>query len=289
MCETAVTVGLVTIPSTAAAAPAADTGYDEPYRPQFHYTPRQNWMNDPNGPIVYKGQYHLFYQYNPEGNQWGNMSRGHAVSKDLVSWKELPLAIPFDDRELIFSGGVVNDKNNSSGLGTRKNPPLVAIYTSARPGSQAQSLAYSTDGGMTWTKYEGNPVLDIGSPEFRDPKVFWHEETKRWVMVVVLALEHKVVIYSSTDLKNWTEESKLGPAGATGGAWECPALIPLHVDGKRKNQKWVMIVSLNPGGIASGSGQQYFVGDFDGKTFTPDDDGDNARQRAQRSTAAPIR
>lgn len=115
MCETAVTVGLVTIPSTAAAAPAADTGYDEPYRPQFHYTPRQNWMNDPNGPIVYKGQYHLFYQYNPEGNQWGNMSRGHAVSKDLVSWKELPLAIPFDDRELIFSGGVVNDKNNSSG------------------------------------------------------------------------------------------------------------------------------------------------------------------------------
>ena len=142
---------------------------------------------------------------------------------------------------------------------------------------------------MTWTKYEGNPVLDIGSPEFRDPKVFWHEETKRWVMVVVLALEHKVVIYSSTDLKNWTEESKLGPAGATGGAWECPALIPLRVDGKRKNQKWVMIVSLNPEGIASGSGQQYFVGDFDGKTFTPDDDGDNARQRAQRSTAAPIR
>jgi levanase len=273
MCTAAVTLGMVTIPSAAAAVTAADSVYHEPYRPQFHYTPQKNWMNDPNGPIFYKGQYHLFYQYNPEGNQWGNMSWGHAVSKDLVSWKEMPLAISFDDQEAIFSGSVVNDKNNSSGLGTRKNPPLVAIYTSAKPGSQAQSLAYSTDGGTTWTKYEGNPVLDIGSAEFRDPKVFWHEDTKRWVMVVVRALEHKVAIYSSTDLLTWTEQSQFGPTGATGGAWECPALIPLPVDGKRKNQKWVMIVALNPGGVAGGSGQQYFVGDFDGKTFTPDDDG----------------
>ncbi|MCX4885123.1 glycoside hydrolase family 32 protein [Streptomyces sp. NBC_00847] len=257
-----------------AASPAmADTLYHEQYRPQFHFTPAQNWMNDPNGLIYYKGRYHLFFQYNPSGNTWGNMSWGHAVSTDLAHWKQLPLAIPQDDQEMIFSGSVVLDKNNSTGFGTRKNPPLVAVYTSAQKatGKQEQSLAYSTDGGTTWTKYAGNPVLDIGSNNFRDPKVFWYAPTKSWLMAVALADQHKIAFYSSSNLKAWTHLSDFGPAGATGGVWECPDLFPLPVDGNPKKTKWVLAVNLNPGGIAGGSGAQYFVGDFDGKKFTSDD------------------
>ena len=163
------------------AAPASPASYQEPYRPQFHFTPGKNWMNDPNGLVYYKGEYHLFYQYNPSGNTWGNMSWGHAVSTDLVHWKELPVAIPDDDNELIFSGSAVVDTNNTSGFGTRTNPPHGRdLHQRARPGIQAQSLAYSTDGGTTWTKYAGNPVLDIGSGEFRDPKVFWYAPAKQW-------------------------------------------------------------------------------------------------------------
>jgi fructan beta-fructosidase len=257
-------------PGLAAPIPAA---YDQTYRPQFHYSPAKNWMNDPNGLVFYQGQYHLFYQYNPLGNTWGNMSWGHAVSPDLVHWKELPVAIPYDDTELVFSGSAVVDKDNTSGFGTKANPPLVAIYTSAYKNKpiQAQSLAYSTDGGTTFTKYAGNPVLDIGSGEFRDPKVFWYAPAKAWRMVVVKATEHKVSIYSSPNLKDWTHLSDFGPAGAVGGVWECPDLFPLAVDGNTSNIKWVMVVNLNPGGIAGGSGGQYFVGDFDGTTFTSDD------------------
>ena len=256
-------------PPVAAAPADAPPAYDQTYRPQFHYTPANNWMNDPNGLVYYQGKYHLFYQYNPEGNTWGNMSWGHAVSADLVHWKELPVAIPYDAEELVFSGSAVVDKNNTSGLGTKANPPLVAIYTSAKPGSQSQALAYSTDGGLTFTKY--GTVLDIGSAEFRDPKVFWYAPAKQWRMVVVKATEHKVSIYSSPNLKNWTHLSDFGPTGAVGGVWECPDLFPLAIDGNPRNVKWVMIVSLNPGGIAGGSGTQYFVGDFDGTTFTSDD------------------
>ena len=260
----------------AASGPSASAGpvgpppaYDQTYRPQFHYTPAKNWMNDPNGLVYYHGQYHLFYQYNPAGNTWGNMSWGHAVSADLVHWKELPVAIPADANELIFSGSAVVDTGNTSGLGTKANPPLVAIYTSAKPGSQSQSLAYSTDGGLTFTKY--GTVLDIGSAEFRDPKVFWYAPAKAWRMVVVKATDHQVSIYSSPDLKNWTHLSDFGPAGAVGGVWECPDLFPLAINGNPRNVKWVMVVNLNPGGIAGGSGGQYFVGDFDGTTFTSDD------------------
>jgi fructan beta-fructosidase len=269
-------------PSPAVAAPPTD--YNQTYRPQFHYSPQQNWMNDPNGLVYYKGLYHLFHQYNPQGSQWGNMSWGHATSKDLVSWEEQPLAIPqtFNSAgqsiEDIFSGSAVVDTNNTSGFGTKANPPMVAIYTSAYtakhptfPGIQAQSLAYSLDEGQTWTKYGANPVLNIGSGEFRDPKVFWYAPAKEWRMVVVRSVDRKADIYGSTNLKEWTHLSEFGPAGAVGGVWECPDLFPLAVDGDLANVKWVMVVNLNPGSIAGGSGGQYFVGDFDGTTFTSDD------------------
>ena len=227
-------------------------------------------MNDPNGLVFHDGEYHLFYQHNPFGNTWGHMSWGHAVSRDLVHWEHLPVAIPEEGDEAIFSGSAVVDHRNTTGFGTRRNPAMVAIYTSAYPDDQEQSLAYSTDRGRTWTKYEGNPVLDDPDREFRDPKVFWYEPADEWRMVVVKAVQRKVAIYRSDDLKEWEHLSDFGPANAVGGVWECPDLFPLPVDGKRKRQKWVMIVSLNPGAIAGGSGTQYFVGDFDGTTFTAD-------------------
>ncbi|MER6029884.1 GH32 C-terminal domain-containing protein [Streptomyces sp. NPDC001851] len=257
-------------------AAAADTPpYTETYRPQFHFTPQQNWMNDPNGLVYYKGEYHLFYQYNPNGNTWGDMSWGHAVSTDLVHWKQLPLALSYDDKEMVFSGSAVVDRNNTAGFGSRQNPPMVAVYTSysKSSGTQSQSLAYSTDRGRTWTKYRGNPVLDIGSKDFRDPKVQWYAPTGSWLMTVSLSAEHKVRFYSSKNLKDWRLLSEFGPAGATGGVWECPDLFPLAVDGDGKHIKWVLVVNINPGGIAGGSGAQYFIGDFDGKTFTADDKG----------------
>ncbi|MDX2677048.1 GH32 C-terminal domain-containing protein [Streptomyces sp. NY05-11A] len=259
----------------AVAAVAVAPPYAETYRPQFHFTPEKNWMNDPNGLVYYKGEYHLFYQYNPNGDSWGDMSWGHAVSTDLVHWKQLPLALSHDDEEMVFSGSAVVDRNNTTGFGTTKNPPMVAIYTSnsKSTGTQAQSLAYSTDRGRTWTKYQGNPVIDIGSRDFRDPKVQWYAPTKSWLMTVSLSVEHKVRFYSSKNLKDWSLLSEFGPAGATGGVWECPDLFPLAVDGDPNHIKWVLVVNINPGGIAGGSAAQYFVGDFDGKTFTADDKG----------------
>src|SRR3954447_25778897 len=182
-------------------ASAAELG-DEQYRPAIHYTPSKNWMNDPNGLVFYKGIYHMYYQHNPSGTTWGNMSWGHATSKDLVHWEEQPLAISTDAQEDVFSGSIVVDKNNTSGLGTAENPPLIAIYTSAykesspHRGLQAQSLAYSLDDGQTWTKYSGNPVLNRNSANFRDPKVFWYDKPGGggyWVMTAVEAQEHKVV------------------------------------------------------------------------------------------------
>ena len=257
-------------------AAAAELG-DEPYRPGIHFTPEKNWMNDPNGMVYYKGVYHLFFQHNPQGNVWGNMSWGHATSKDLVHWEQQPLAIAGDAEEDIFSGSVVVDTNNTSGLGTTKNPPLIAIYTSAYKegseyaGLQAQSLAYSLDDGQTWTKYKNNPVLNRNSANFRDPKVFWYsgdDGRGYWVMTAVEAADHKAVLYKSKDLKDWTKLSEFGPANATGGIWECPDLFPLAVDGDPENVKWVMVINMNPGGVSGGSAGQYFVGDFDGTTFT---------------------
>jgi fructan beta-fructosidase len=251
--------------SAAADSPPAARETSE-YRPIYHYTPAANFMNDPNGLIKHKGVYHLFYQTNPWGIDAGNGSWGHATSRDLVSWEEKPIAISATDTEEIWSGSAVFDRTNSSGLGTTEDPPLVAIYTrrDRATGNQSQALAFSTDDGSTWTKYAGNPVLDIGYQDFRDPKVFWHEGTQRWVMVVVKSVERKVAIYSSPNLRTWTHESDFGPAGAVGSVWECPDLFPLALDGQDSEQKWVMTLSV------SGK-MQYFVGDFDGSSFTSPD------------------
>jgi fructan beta-fructosidase len=241
--------------------------YREPFRPQFHFTPERNWMNDPNGMVFYEGEWHLFYQYNPQGDRWGHMSWGHAVSRDLVRWEHLPLALAEDD-VMIFSGSAVVDWKNTSGFGKNEKPPLVAIYTGHREGRQDQRLAYSTDRGRTWTKFTGNPVLDLKMADFRDPKVFWHEGTSRWVMTVALPAEQKVHFYASPDLKAWKYVGEFGSAGATNGLWECPDLFPLPIEGG--GAKWVLIVNINPGGPAGGSGCQYFVGEFDGEKFTQD-------------------
>ncbi|MDI3388459.1 glycoside hydrolase family 32 protein [Streptomyces sp. B-S-A8] len=255
--------------TTAAAAPAVRDASGlraETYRPRLHFSPARNWTNDPNGLIFHEGRWHLFFQYNPEGDVWGNMSWGHAVSSDLVQWEERPVAIAHDDQEMIFSGSVVYDERNTSGLGSADRPPLVAVYTSTLKddsGLQRQSLAYSTDAGETWTKYAGNPVLDIGARDFRDPSVFWHADSGRWVMALALPTEYKIRFYASDDLKSWRRLSDFGPLGATGGIWECPNLFPL-------GDRWVLLVSLNPGGPAGGSATQYFTGTFDGTAFTPD-------------------
>lgn len=246
--------------------------YTEPHRPQFHFSPAINWMNDPNGLVYYDGEYHLFYQYNPYGIQWGNMSWGHAVSEDLAHWEHLPVAIPEADGVMSFSGSAVVDHGNTSGFGTDDEPPMVAIYTGheAAEERQAQYIAYSTDRGRTWTRYEGNPVLDIGESDFRDPKVFWYEPEGKWVMVVALPVDRKVQLYESDDLKEWSLLSEFGPAGAPEGIWECPDLFELPVDGDPDDTRWVLEVDLNPGAVAGGSGGQYFIGDFDGTTFTLD-------------------
>jgi len=177
------------IASTTALAAPPEATYHEPYRPQYHFTPAKNWMNDPNGLIYYSGEYHLFYQHNPEGPTWGNISWGHAVSTDLVHWRELPLAIPATATEMAWSGSVVVDRRNTTGFGAPGRPAMVAMFTSYHraTGDQTQSLAYSLDRGRTWTRYAGNPVLDNPDKDFRDPKVFWHASLKRWVMVLVLA------------------------------------------------------------------------------------------------------
>lgn len=244
------------------------------YRPRFHFTPKQGWMNDPNGMIYLNEQYHLFYQHYPEGTVWGPMHWGHATSSDLVQWKEQPIALYPDSIGMIFSGSAVLDKNNTSGLGRDGIAPLVAIFTQHNmPGEKAgrtdfqnQSIAYSLDEGITWTKYAGNPVLKTPNlKDFRDPKVIWHEPTQKWIMSLTVA-DH-VEFYSAPNLMNWRKESEIGKnLFAHGGVWECPDLLYFNVNGKRI---WVLLVSMNPGGPNGGSATQYIVGDFDGHTFKP--------------------
>lgn len=273
-------------PNPAAAVPSAaapsSTLYDEQYRPQFHFSPPQQWMNDPNGMVYADGQYHLFYQYNPYANKWGPMHWGHAVSVDMVHWNNLPIALFPDQHGTIFSGSAVVDRDNTSGFGSAAHPPLVAVFTYhdhlrenlAPVGFQSQGIAYSTDQGRTWTKYDGNPVLQNPDVrDFRDPKVFWFEDRKRWIMT--LAVGNHVSFYSSADLKTWTHESDFGAdRGAHGGVWECPDLIELPLPGKAADgasaQRYVLLVSVGTGAPNGGSGTQYFVGHFDGRNFTAD-------------------
>ncbi len=244
--------------------------FTEDFRPRAHFTPAQNWIKDPNGLLYYKGKYHLFFQHNPSGILWGNMSWGHSVSSDLQRWEHLPVAIDCTDTTGIFSGSAVVDFNNTSGFGSTDNPPLIAIYTVHQndESNQSQHIAYSLDEGLTWTKYANNPVLDLGMKDFRDPKVSWNEFTQSWLMTIAKPQEYKIAFFSSTDLKNWEHLSDFGPLGATGGIWECPDLFSLRAP--NGDLKWVLLVSLNPGGIAGGSGTQYFIGDWDGKTFSTD-------------------
>lgn len=254
-------------------AAATDVTTSNDVRPRIHFTPARNWMNDPNGLVFHRGVYHLFFQYNPNGLDHGDISWGHATSEDLLHWVEQPVAISYDQSEQIFSGSAVVDETNSSGLGDGETPPMVAVYTSATAdGRQAQSLAYSLDDGQSWQKYGGNPVLDRESANFRDPKVFRYrsDDGDHWIMVAVEAEERRVLLYRSDDLLTWNYLSSYGPAGAVGGVWECPDLFPLPLDGNPDVVKWVMLISINPGGVAGGSGTQYVVGDFDGQAFIPD-------------------
>lgn len=250
--------------SASASAQQADP------RPALHFAPARNWMNDPNGLVYYDGEYHLFFQYNPYGDRWGHMSWGHAVSRDLVTWQELPVALHETPDVMAFSGSAVIDWDNSSGYGRDGRPPMIAIYTGENHTihRQSQYLAYSNDRGRTWTVH--GEVLNIDMAEFRDPKVFWYKPGKRWVMVVVKALENQAQIYTSPDLKHWTFASDFGPAGARGKNWECPDLFELPVEGGAPGEKrWVLGINLGDNAVAGGSGAQYFVGDFDGTRFTP--------------------
>ncbi len=233
-----------------------DTTNREKFRPSYHHTPLYGWMNDPNGMFYKDGEWHLYYQYNPYGSLWENMTWGHSVSKDLIHWEALPLAIEADAIGTIFSGSCVVDKNNTAGFG---KDAIIAFYTSAAE-SQTQSMAYSTDGGRTFTKYDKNPVVTFNAPDFRDPKVFWYEGTNRWIMM--LAVGQEMQIWSSANLKDWNKESSFGSEyGCHGGVWECPDMLKI-------GDKWVLICNINPGGPFGGSATQYFVGDFDGRKFT---------------------
>ena len=222
----------VVLSLSAPRAQAPQAG-DEPLRPRIHFTPPRYFMNDPNGLVYYKGEYHLFYQHNPFGEEWGHMSWGHAVSRDMLHWQHLPVALSEEGGVMIFSGSAVVDTRNSSGLCQADGADhscLIAIYSGDGLGKQTQNIAFSNDRGRTWTKYRGNPVIDLGRKDFRDPKVFWHAPTGRWIMVTVLADEHKVRLFGSSDLIKWETLSDFGPAGATGGAWECPDLFELPVE-----------------------------------------------------------
>ena len=236
----------------------------EKYRPAYHHTPVYGWMNDPNGMVYKDGKWHLYYQWNPYGSRWQNMTWGHSVSDDLIHWEAMSAAITPNALGTVFSGSAAVDHTGSAGFG---EDAIVAMYTSAGH-SQMQSIASSQDNGTTFDVYAGNPVI-VMETEARDPKIAWNEKTGQWDMVLAHALNHEVLFFSSPDLKTWTRTDSIGQVGATGGVWECPDLFELEIDGKKK---WVLVVNINPGGPFGGSATQYFIGDFDGKKFTADTD-----------------
>ena len=232
---------------------------EELYRPTYHYSPRMNWMNDPNGLLYYKGKYHMFYQHNPFGTEPVNISWGHAISTDLVNWEEKPVAIPAQNGVMAYSGSVVVDWNNTSGFGVNGQPPLVAIYT-GKTNVEDQRIAYSNDEGLTWTNYSGNPVIPNNTNQFRDPKVMWHQESQKWIMVVSIPAYQAIRFYSSTNLKDWTLRDGFGSVGNVVAAWECPDFFKLPVDNDPARMKWVLVHSVGTG--------QYFIGSFDGQHFS---------------------
>ena len=267
-------IALICIMSCFIQQVAAQEPYHDQYRPKIHFSPKEHWVNDPNGMVYSNGIYHLFFQYYPDSTVWGPMHWGHAVSKDLVHWEELPIALYPDSLGYIFSGSAVVDIHNTSGFGKQGKAPLVAIFTHHDPIGEAQgksdyqnqSLAYSIDNGKTWVKYANNPVIkNPGIKDFRDPKVMWFEKGKKWIMT--LAVSNRIMFYSSKNLKDWIKESEFGEdVGAHGGVWECPDLFTLEYADKTF---WILIVNLNPGGPNKGSATQYFLGEFDGKSFLP--------------------
>ncbi|MCB9201746.1 MAG: glycoside hydrolase family 32 protein [Flavobacteriales bacterium] len=245
--------------------------YQEPFRPQFHYTPKNNWMNDPNGLVYYDSTYHMFYQYHPNSSVWGPMHWGHATSKDLIHWKEESIALYPDSLGKIFSGSAIVDKNNTAGFG--KNA-MVAVFThhsdslwiKGYRNTEVQSLAYSLDNGLNWKKYKNNPVIaNSNEKDFRDPKVFWNEDKKIWNMV--LSVGDRVKIFASDDLIDWKFKSDFKPKNDLNnlGVWECPDLFKMNYQGK---EKWVLIISHGNNTPNGGSGTRYFIGNFDGETFT---------------------
>ncbi|KAL4906164.1 hypothetical protein BDW74DRAFT_151416 [Aspergillus multicolor] len=285
-------------PSPSPSPSRAGVSYTEPYRPQYHFTPARNWINDPNGLVYHNGTYHMFYQYNPGGVAHDAISWGHATSRDLTHWYEKPVAFtakgfPGNVTEEFFSGSAVVDEKNTSGFGNGTVSPMVAMYTSfyvydqtlpsgktVYANQQSQSIAYSLDSGLTWSTYDAaNPVLlhpphpyEAQYKEWRDPNVFWHAETNKWILTTALSDLHKLLIFTSDDLKNWTFASEFGPYNAVGGVWECPSFFSLPVDGDKENVKWVALIGLNPGGPPGtvGSGNQYILGQFNGTHFIPD-------------------
>ena len=248
--------------------------YNEQFRPQVHFSPKVKWTNDPNGLVYHEGVYHLFFQYYPDSIVWGPMHWGHATSPDMIQWKEQPIALYPNSIGYIFSGSAVVDKANTSGFGSASNSPLVAIFSqhdakNEKSGThQTQGIAYSLDNGKNFTVYDKNPVLgNPGMWNFRDPKVMWHEETGKWIMT--LATGNRVMFYSSDDLKSWKKNGEFGEkAGAHGGVWECPDLLPIVANGEKL---WLLISSIYPGGLQGGSGTQYFIGKFNGSEFVPVD------------------
>lgn len=257
--------------------PNKDTTEEKLNRPNFHFTPAKSWMNDPNGMFYLNGKYHLYFQYYPDDIVWGPMHWGHAISEDLVNWKEQPVAIYPDSLGYIFSGSAVVDVDNTSGLGENNIAPVIAIFTyhniegerEKKIDFQSQAIAYSLDEGQTWTKYKGNPVIpNPGIKDFRDPKVVWDEDNKQWIMA--LATYEKTLFYGSKNLLEWELLSDFGEnLGAHGGVWECPDFFPMKVE-NTDEVKWVLLQSLNPGSVNGGSGTQYFIGDFNGKEFIID-------------------
>lgn len=249
----------------------------ELHRPHFHFSPHAHWANDPNGMFYHKGEYHLFYQHYPKASVWGPMHWGHAISKDLIHWEHLPIALYPDSLGYIFSGSAVVDKNNTSCFGVKGESPIVAMYTShnavgekaGQNNFQTQNIAYSLDKGRTWVKYPMNPVIkNEGKRDFRDPKLTFYTPSKRWI--ATLAVGDHIEFYSSSNLKEWKYESEFGKnEGQHGGVWECPDLFPMYTK-EDKTTRWILIVNLNPGGPNGGSGTQYFVGKFDGHKFVND-------------------